>query len=249
MFPQWCKAASCARRSRADAGARMTIPLPFSRASFFRAAAQFQFLRHEQFIAEAADFAERRRLDKNERAGEQPELPAGAVPQLRDAAGHRNASRPAAPSCRRPGICRRDLFRHIRKQFRRSDANPRPQKSASRRWPPPRRISGAGNLIDRLKDDEGARRARDFRRAVGGIVVTDNQFRLPTAPGKRARCRFDPGERPPSNFSSLKAGTTIEIFTGFNLVHAARSFNAGIHLRPSPSFCVLFPDQPVYFTA
>jgi len=35
---------------------------------FFQPFAQLQFLRHEQFMAEAADFAEHRRLDKNKRA-------------------------------------------------------------------------------------------------------------------------------------------------------------------------------------
>src|ERR1017187_4121640 len=54
----------------------------------FQAFAQFQFLRHEQFVAETADFAECRRLDKNKRTGQQLERPAGAVPQSRGAAAH-----------------------------------------------------------------------------------------------------------------------------------------------------------------
>ena len=42
-------------------------------------------------------------------------------------------------------------------------------------------IPGAGDLIDRLEHNGCARRARDFGRAVGGIVVAHNQFKVPAA--------------------------------------------------------------------
>ena len=42
-------------------------------------------------------------------------------------------------------------------------------------------IPGAGDLIDRLEHNGGARRARDFGRAIGGIVVAHNYFKIPAA--------------------------------------------------------------------
>ena len=80
--------------------------------------AQFQFLRHEQFIAEAADFSECGRLYKNKRTGEQFEGPAGAVPQLRDAASHEVLL--IQPHCRSPGeaFAGYYLLRHILKKSR-----------------------------------------------------------------------------------------------------------------------------------
>ena len=45
-------------------------------------------------------------------------------------------------------------------------------------------IPGAGDLIDRLEHDGGARGARDFGRAIGGIVVAHNYFQVPAAPGE-----------------------------------------------------------------
>ena len=42
-------------------------------------------------------------------------------------------------------------------------------------------IAGAGNLIERFKDNHCARCMGYFRRAIGGIVVANNQFKFPTA--------------------------------------------------------------------
>ena len=51
-------------------------PARFAR-ELFQPLAQFQFLRRKQFMAEAADLPERRRLDKNKRAG-QPAFQSGS---------------------------------------------------------------------------------------------------------------------------------------------------------------------------
>ena len=48
-------------------------------------------------------------------------------------------------------------------------------------------IPGAGDLIDRFKDDPGAGVAGNLGRAIGGIIVADNPFNPPTTPDKRAR--------------------------------------------------------------
>jgi len=162
---------------------------------FFQPLAQFQFLRHEEFIAEAADFAERRRLDKNKRAGQQLERPAGVIPQLRDAAGHEMLL--IQPHRRAAGqiFAGLDLFRHVREQ---SGAGMRVRVHKNQPVAGGRRraaVSRAGNLVDRLENHRRARRARDFRRPVGGIVVADNQFKIPAPLRERSRRRFDLRER------------------------------------------------------
>jgi len=60
-------------------------------------------------------------------------------------------------------------------------------------------VSRAGNLVDRLENHRCGRRARIFRRPVGGIVVADNQFKIQprcvNAPAANLILRSDP----PSN--------------------------------------------------
>jgi len=92
-------------------------------------------------------------------------------------------------------LIRKNLIRDIGEQFR---ARMRigihknhPVAGRRRRAGIPR----AGNLIDRLKHDVRARRIRDVRRAVGGIVVAHDQFNLPSALRKSTSRRFDLGER------------------------------------------------------
>src|ERR1039458_8136866 len=86
MFPQGVKA-HLARGSHERMPVQNDNSPALPARQFFQALAQLQFFRHEQFVAEAADFAESCRLDKNERAGEHLETPAGAIPQTRNLAG------------------------------------------------------------------------------------------------------------------------------------------------------------------
>ena len=61
-------------------------------------------------------------------------------------------------------------------------------------------ISRAGDLIDRLEYDGRARRPCDLRRAVMGIVVTDNQFTFPANLRERATRQLDLREGFAQNF-------------------------------------------------
>ena len=84
-----------------------------------------------------------------------------------------------------------NLLRDIRKKFR---AGMRIGIHKNQPVPGRRRRAGiarAGDLVDRLEHDNRARRARDFRRAVGRVVVAHDQFNLPAALRERTRRRFD----------------------------------------------------------
>ena len=110
-----------------------------------------------------------------------------------------------------------DLFRHVREQFRarlriRVHEN-QPVAGGRRRAG----IPGAGDLIDRLKHDGCARRARDFRRPVGGIVVADDEFALPTALGEDFHRRFHRCERPAEQPFLVERGNDDRNFHGRSL--------------------------------
>jgi len=56
-------------------------------------------------------------------------------------------------------------------------------------------ISRPGDLVDGFEHDDRARRLCDLARPVGGVIVTDDDFVIPTSPDKHVGCLCDFGQR------------------------------------------------------
>jgi len=198
---------------------------------FFQPLAEFQFFRREQFMAEAANFTERCRLAKNKWTSEQLENPAGAVPKPSDDYGGKMVLVQPDRRAARETLAGKNLRRDIGKQFRAGM-----RIGVHKSQPVAGRcvragISRASNLVDRLKHNGRARRARDFRRAVGGIVVADDQFALP-ADFCESICRlFDLRERGAQQSFFIEGRNDDGNFQCHNLLHFRHGFNVRKFLR------------------
>jgi len=157
----------------------------------FQSPAQFQLLTGERFLAEAAEFSERRRFDEDERADEQSPPTEPKVHEPCNQGDEKSPSIPAKGRATCQTIAGADFFCHVGKQFRAGmgiGVHKNQPVASGRRRPG---ISRSGDLIDRLKYDGCARRPRDFRRPVIGVIVADDQFGFPSASRERAARRLD----------------------------------------------------------
>ncbi len=203
------------------------FPARFAR-QFFQPLAQFQFLRGKQFVAEATNLPERRRLTKNERPGKQLEKPAGAVPHPGDDFGGQMIfiqpdSR--ATARQRPEIiCSATSASNSAlgcesastKMSQLPVAAATPALRAREIW-----FTGSNTTV------APAARAISAVRSVELLSQTINSVSQPIFANAAAADLILASDSPSSR-SSLNAGMTIEIFTGRNVLHPPAGFNARI---------------------
>ena len=158
-----------------------------------QALTQFPIFTGKGFEAETAEFSERCRFDENKRSMKQPPP---AESKIQD--GHHQLdvetllipAKGRAAAATGAGL---NLLCRVGKQFHAGmgiGVHKNQPVAGGRRRPG---IPGAGDLIDWFKYNRRAGSSRDFRRAVGGIVVAHDQFDLPAALRECARRRFDRG--------------------------------------------------------
>ena len=189
----------------------------------FEPFAQVQFLRRKQFVAEAADLPEHRRLDKDERTGQQPPPPAGKIPQPRDEAGDQKML--VEPDGRAAGkaAAGKNLRRHVGEK---SGAGMR--IGVHKHQPVAgggggAGVAGAGDLVDRLKNDFGPGRTGDIGGAVGGIVVADDEFDRPAARREDGNGGLDFRQRGAEEFFLVEGGNDDGNFHAPKLSRRTRS--------------------------
>jgi hypothetical protein len=158
----------------------------FGAGEFLEAFAEFDFFAGKQVGVEAAEFAERGGFTKDERAGDPAEGAADGVPRGGDGVAGGipgfEADGAAAGEASAGGNLRRDVVEERGAGVGVGIDEEEPIAGGGLGAA----IAGAADLVDGLKDDAGSGGAGDFRGAVGGIVVADDEFRLPSPPGKGA---------------------------------------------------------------
>lgn len=173
-------------------GSAQRIPMQNDDASpllfcqFVKPFAQIDFFGGKKLVVEPADGAKSIARAKNERARHPTADAAEPVPGKGGAIGHKMALVQAHRATPSQAPAQFHLRRHFGKQLhRRVRVGIDENKPVSRRGCRPG-ITGAGDLIDRFKNHGCARGARDFGGGVRGIVIANDQFRFPSAPGKAA---------------------------------------------------------------
>ena len=151
---------------------------------FFEAFAELKFFAGEEFNVEAAEFPECGGVAKDERAGHPAQRAAGDVPQGGDgvAAGVAGfeADGAAAGEALAGGDLRGDVIEERGAGVRVGVDEDEPVAGGGAGAA----IARAADLVDGLKDDLGAGGPGDFRGAVGGVIVADDEFGGPSAPGE-----------------------------------------------------------------
>jgi len=156
------------------------FPFRFAR-EFFEAQAQVQFLGGIKFVAEATNLPECRRLDKNKRTGHEPREPARIIPQVRNESGDEQFFIEPYGDAASQDFVGGNFFRDVGKKFfariRIGIHKHQPITGGNGGAG----ITGAGDLIDRLKNYFRPGGAGDVGGAIGGIIIADEQFELPAA--------------------------------------------------------------------
>jgi len=151
---------------------------------FFEAFAELDFFAGEKFHIEPAEFSERGRFAKDERAGDPSECPTHHVPEVRDeiASGVTGfeADGAAAGEAAASGDLRGDVLEERGAGVRVGVDEDEPIAGGGFGAA----IARAADLVDGLEDDVRAGSAGNFRGAIGGVVVAHDELGLPSAPGK-----------------------------------------------------------------
>ena len=151
---------------------------------FFEAFAEFDFFAGEEVGVESAEFPERGGIAKNERTGDPSQCAAHTIPESGDGVPGRvsgfeadgAAASEAAASFNGGGDVIEERGAGVRVGVDEDEPVAGGGGGAA--------IARATDLVDGFKDDLGAGGAGDFRGAVGGVVVANDEFGLPSAPGK-----------------------------------------------------------------
>src|SRR5579862_1043989 len=169
-------------------------PAPAAARQRFQAPEKIEFLRCIEFLAEAADCGKRSALAEDEGPGAPPadaadrvpdpdcQPEAGVVAVRGDGAA---AGQAGAAFDRRPEVAEQTRAGRRVRVDEHQPLSIRDRGTA---------VARAGNLVVRLEHDPRTRSAGDFRRAVGGVVVANDEF---PARGivERLRRRLDAFER------------------------------------------------------
>ena len=166
---------------------------PFVAGEALQPPEEIDLLGRKELLIESTDLAERRGLQEHERSRRPLADSAERVPDGERDNGARAVEYDRAPACQAsPAL---DLISRIREEF-----YARSRVRVDEHEPVPvsvrcTRVPRAGDLIERLEDDSRTGRAGDFGGAVGGIVVTDDQLREPSARPERRHRGADALER------------------------------------------------------
>ena len=142
-------------------------------------------------VAKAAEFAEGRRFHKNERTCEQPLEAAQAIPEPGEDIGSENSLIEPHGGTAREAFAGNDRVGHLVQQF---GAGVRVGIHKNEPVAGGRGSTGVpctADLVEGFKDDGGPGGAGDLGRAVGGIVVADDEFEIPAPACEGGRARFD----------------------------------------------------------
>src|SRR5690242_3552198 len=156
---------------------------------------QVDFLRRVEVPAEAARVAERRRLAENERARGPSVDPAERIPHARHQARRRSIAVRRKGAAAGEAAAAFDLRGHVPEQLQarlrvRVDEE-QPVSACARRAG----VSRASDLVEGLGHQDRVARAGKLSRAIGGIVVADDQLRCPVARVERRHRRAYAAER------------------------------------------------------
>ena len=158
--------------------------LAFGAREFFEAFAQFNFFAGEELGVESAEFSEGGGFTKNKRAGHQSQPAADAIPQGGDGVASPVAGFEADGAAAGEAVAGGDLCGDVVEEFggRVGVGIDEDEPVAGGGFGAA--IARAADLVDGLEDNGGAGGARDFRGAVGGVVIAHDEFGLPVAPRK-----------------------------------------------------------------
>ena len=156
----------------------------FGAREFLKTFAEFEFFTGEKFGVKSAEFAERGGVAKDERSGHQPECAAGQVPEAGDNVARWISSFKA--DCAAAGKASAGFYLrgHVVEKRGAGVSVGVDENEPVAGGGAGSAIAGAADLVEGFKDDARARGPGDFRGAVGGVVVADDEFGGPSAPGE-----------------------------------------------------------------
>ena len=156
----------------------------FGTREFFEAFAQLKFFAGVELVVEAAEFSECGGFAKDEGAGHPVQSAAGEIPELRDEVAGRVAAFEADGDAAGEALAGGDLGGDVVKEFGAGVGVGVDEDEPIAGGGCGAAIAGAANLADGLEDDVGTSGAGDFGGAVGGVVIANDEFGLPTASGE-----------------------------------------------------------------
>jgi hypothetical protein len=153
--------------------------LPLRARQFLQPFAEFDFLASKLFVTEAAQFPKTFRLAKNKRARHPTTRATYKVPQSDDQIGSRIIAfqfhRAATGEASTGFDATRDVGEKLRARMRIRVHKNQPVSGRGGSSG----IAGAGDLVDGLESDNRSCGLRQFRRSIFGIVIANDDFRLP----------------------------------------------------------------------
>jgi len=171
---------------------------------FLQPLEQIEFFRDEQLLTESSDLFESRSLTKHERSRRPFCNSAQNIPSARDQASDHVTPFQFHSTSTGEAFARLDRSRHGRKQLRARNRIRIDEYEPIAGSDRSSAISRPANLVDRLEQNAGSRRPRQFSGVVGRIIVTNDQFTVPSQLMKCRSSRFDALQRRTDQFFLVK---------------------------------------------